>query len=384
MKTVFVSATGNYQQGNLTPQLFRDLCESYDPAIYEAGAFVAHSTKWAAAGMNEPPRLASVKSLSDSFIGTGGRVFLSTNIEPNADYEDAQQYFPHKSIEFWDATDPRNPLNQPHIPAGKQGKPYFRGYALLGDSPAAKLPASITKFFGELNEEKRAELAQYCDEKAGLYCYKDTFKPTNNMGMSAIAKALGLPETATEEQIISRINKAKDEDKKEADDAMKEAKGEYQDKITALETEVQTLKANAGTGVKEYSDKVVDLEAKLKDSQKSAHGLQVKLFIQSAQAKNPTVGAEKLTKLKTFADLDFERGDKEYKFANIELADIPENKMSPIGKGSGKLDTDTDKALSGVKCFADLAKDAGLRNLFAEHRPEEFEKMVSDPAYKLL
>ena len=28
MKTVFVSATGNYQQGNLTPQLFRDLCES--------------------------------------------------------------------------------------------------------------------------------------------------------------------------------------------------------------------------------------------------------------------------------------------------------------------------------------------------------------------
>ena len=383
MKTVFVSATGNYQQGNLTPKLFRDLCESYDPAIYEAGAFVAHSTKWAEAGINEPPRLASVKSLSDSFIGTDGRVFLSTAIEPGKDYEDAQQYFPHKSIEFWDATDPRNPTNQPHIPSEKRGKPYFRGYALLGDSPAAKLPASITKFFGELNEEKRAELAQYCDEKTGLYCYKDTFKLTNDMGMSAIAKALGLPATATEEEIISRINKLKSEDKKEADDAVKEAKGEYQDKITALETEVKTLKENAGTGVKEYSDKVVDLESRLLSERKSSHDLQVKLFIQSAQSKNPMVGAEKLTKLKTFADLDFERGDKEYKFANIELADIPAVKTTQIGKSSGILDTEIDKKLSGVKCFSDLAKDADLRNLFAEHRPEEYALMLDNPAHKL-
>ena len=383
MKTVFVSATGNYMQGDLTPQLFRDLCESYDPAIYEAGAFVAHSTKWAEAGINEPPRLASVKSLSDSFIGTGGRVFLSTAIEPGPDYEDAQQFFPHKSIEFWGAEDPRNPLNQPHIPTARKGKPYFRGYALLGDSPAAKLPASITKFFGELTDEKKAALAQYCDETAGLYCYKDTIKNETTMSMSNIAKALGLPATATEEEIIGRINKAKDEDRKELDDAKKEAAGEYKDKITALETEVSSLKANAGAGVKEYSDKLTAAETLVASLMAERHALVVAGMVKDAQAKNVTVGAEKLERIKTFADRDYKDGDAKYTLANAYLADIPAVTINPLGRVPGKLDTEVDKKLSGVKCFSDLAKDADLRNLYAEHRPEEYEKMVSDTSYKL-
>lgn len=364
MKTVFVSATGNYMQGNLTPQLFRDLCESYDPAIYEAGAFVAHSTKWAEAGITEPPRLASIKSLSDSFIGTGGRVFLSTDIEPNADYDDAQKYFPHKSIEFWDATDPRNPLNQPHIPAAKQGKPYFRGYALLGDSPAAKLPASITKFFGELTAEKRAELAQYCDEKSGLYCYKDTTNDKTTMSMSKIAKALGLPETATEEQIITEINKTKEP-------AGEKPGAEYQDKITALEAEIVTLKENAGAGVQEYSDKLTAAETQISTLKAERHTLIVGGMVKDAQAKNVTVGAEKLERIKTYADRDFKDGDENYTLANAYLSDIPAVRIKPIEKGAGDAPSKDCPAKTDVKTYGDLLKLPGKQiSAFNAAHPE--------------
>jgi hypothetical protein len=376
MKTVFVSATGKYIQGNLTPKLFRDLCESYDPAIYEAGAFVAHSTKWADAGINEPPRLASVKSLSDSFIGSGGRVFLSTTIEPSADYEDAQQYFPHKSIEFWDATDPRNPLNQPHIPVDKQGRPYFRGYALLGDSPAAKLPAAITKFFGQLTDEKRVELAKYCDESAGLYCYKDTLtKIGNSMDYKKIAAALGLPETATEEEILAAINKKEPEGEPSG--------AEYKDKITELEAKIVTLEKGAGDGVKEYSDKLTAAETQLSTLRAELHTQKIAGMIQAAQAKNPTVGAEKLERIKTFADRDYKDGDDKYTLATTYLSDIPEVKPVSVTRVSGQTDTEIEAKLCTVHSFSDLAKDADLRNLFAEHRPEQYEKLINDTTVKI-
>ena len=363
-------------QGDLTPKLFRDLCESYDPAIYEAGAFVAHSTKWADAGINEPPRLASVKSLSDSFIGSGGRVFLSTTIEPNADYEDAQQYFPHKSIEFWDATDPRNPLNQPHIPTGKQGKPYFRGYALLGDSPAAKLPEAITKFFGQLTDEKRAELAKYCDENAGLYCYKDTLTKTgNSMDYKKIAAALGLPETATEEEILAVINKK--------EPAGEPSGAEYKDKITELEAKIVTLEKGVGDGVKEYSDKLTATEAQVSTLRAELHTQKVAGMIQAAQAKNPTVGAEKLERIKTFADRDYKDGDDKYTLATTYLSDIPEVKPVGVGRVSGQTDTEIEAKLCTVHSFSDLAKDADLRNLFAEHRPEQYEELINDTTVKI-
>lgn len=370
MKTVFVSATGNYLQGDLTKQVFRDLVESYDPTgVYEAGAFVAHTTKWAEAGVAEPPRLAAIKSISDSFVDHSGRVYLSSDIDPTSDYEEAQQYFPHKSIEFWDATDPRNPLNQPHIPEEKRGKPYFRGFALLGDSPAAKLPAAINKFFGPLTDDKRTELSQYCDAAAGLYLYSDSTRTKTASSMKNIAKACGLDEGATEEQIVSKIAEMK---------GSKTAK-QYEDEIAGLTAKVQELEASKSPEVREYSDKITALETKISELRKERHDLVVSGMIKDAQAKNLTVGAEKLERLKTFADRDYKDGDDKYTLATAYLEDIPAVQQAPASKVPGDAASD----LAKVKCFADLAKDADLRNRFAEAEPAKYAQLVADPTMKL-
>ncbi|NTW98338.1 MAG: hypothetical protein HGB35_00060 [Geobacteraceae bacterium] len=364
-KTVFVSATGKYLQGDLTPQLFRDLVESYDPKVYEAGAFVAHSTKWAEAGINEPPRLASVRSLSDSMIGSDGRVYLSTDIEPGTQYEEAQQFFPHKSIEFWDAADPRNPLNQPHIPSEKQGKPYFRGYALLGDSPAAKLPAAITKFFGPLTDDKKAELSQYCDAAAGLYLYSDNSRTKPYTSMKKIAAACGLDEAANEDQIVAEIGKMK---------GGKTAK-HYQDEIDTLTAKIVTLETSAGHGSKEYSDRITELESSVSTLRKEKHELKVAGMVREAQSKNITVGADKLERLKTYADRDFRDGDEKYTLATSFLDDIPTVKPGSVAKVPGEvpaagvpkkeeiktygdfLDLRGDKAVAFKEAYADYVEE---------------------------
>ena len=344
-KTVFVSATGKYLQGDLTPQLFRDLVESYDPKVYEAGAFVAHSTKWAEAGITEPPRLASVRSLSDSMVGQDGRVYLSTDIVPGSQYEEAQQFFPHKSIEFWDATDPRNPLNQPHIPAEKQGKPYFRGFALLGDSPAAKLPAAITKFFGPLTDEKKAELSQYCDAAAGLYLYSDNSRTKPITSMKKICAACGLDEGATEDQIVGKINELKDGCK---------ASKQYEDEVGTLTAKVRTLEDSAGQGVKEYADKVTGLEATVATLRQEKHELQVAGMVREAQGKNLTVGADKLARLKTYADRDYKDGDESYTLATAYLDDIPAVKPGSVAKVTGESPAKDCPAKDQVKTYSDF------------------------------
>jgi|GEM_PF-3025806 len=363
MNTVFVSATGKYLQGDLTPQLFRDLVESYDPVVYEAGAFVAHSTKWAEAGITEPPRLAAVKSLSDSMIDSSGRVYLSAGIEETADYSEAQQYFPHKSIEFWDGNDPRNPLNQPHIPAEKQGKPYLRGFALLGDSPAAKLPAAITRFFGPLTDEKRQELSRYADAAAGLYCYDDSLRTKTINTMKKIAQACGLADDASEDQIIVSVK-------------------QYQDENAALKTKVETLEKSAGDGVKEYSDKLTVAETAILSLRTALHTEKVSGFVRDAQAKNLTIGAEKLERLKTYADRDYRDGDETYTLATAYLADIPAVQQMHVGKVAGAADPNAED-LKKVKCFADLASDADLRSRYAEAFPEQYDKLVQNPGLKL-
>lgn len=369
MKTVFVSATGKYLQGDLTPQVFRDLVESYDPNIYEAGAFVAHTTKWAEAGINEPPRLASVRSLSDSMVGQDGRVYLSTDIEPGTQYEEAQQFFPHKSIEFWDATDPRNPLNQPHIPAEKQGKPYFRGFALLGDSPAAKLPAAITKFFGPLTDDKRKELSQYCDAAAGLYLYSDSTRTKTEPSMKNIAKACGLNEGATEEQIISKISEMK---------GSKTPK-QYEDEIAGLTAKVESLEKSAGAGVKEYSDKLVESETENKALKAKLHEQTVAGFVREAQAKNITVGADKLTRLKTYADRDYRDGDTEYTLAKAYLEDIPAVSQTTVGKVSGVVPAAGIPKKEEIKTYGDFLSLKGEKAVaFAEAYPEHVQELRKD------
>ena len=368
MKTVFVSATGKYLQGDLTPQIFRDLVESYDPSVYEAGAFVAHSTKWAEAGINEPPRLAAVKGISDSFVDQSGRVYLSADLETGADFEDAQTFFPHKSIEFWDATDPRNPLNQPHIAKEKQGKPYLRGFALLGDSPAAKLPEKITKFLGPLTDEKKRELSKYADAAAGLYCYDDSSRTKQINAMKKIAQACGLADDATVDQIVTKIGEMKG----------KKTPAQYEDEIQALNTKVETLEKSAGDGVKEYSDKLTVADTRIKTLESALHTEKVAGFVREAQRKNITIGAQKLETLKTYADRDYKDGDENYTLATAYLNDIPEVKHSPSGKVSGAKDGNTDD-LKKVKCFADLAKDADLRGRFAEAYPAEYADMAENP-----
>jgi len=371
MNTVFVSATGKYLQGDLTPQIFRDLVESYDPAIYEAGAFVAHSTKWAEAGINEPPRLAAVKSLSDGFVDHSGRVYLSAGIEETADYAEAQQYFPHKSIEFWDSKDPRNPLNQDHIPAEKRGRPYFRGFALLGDSPAAKLPGKITKFFGPLTDEKRQELSRYADAAAGLYCYDDSSRTKPAENMKTIARACGLPDDATEDQIVAKIGEMKG----------KKTPKQYEDEITALASKVETLERAAGDSVKEYSDKLTASEARVKTLETALHTEKVAGFVREAQGKNLTIGADKLDRLRTYADRDYRDGDEKYTLAKAFLEDIPTVKPASVGKVSGSAGDDED--LKKVRCFADLASDADLRARYAEAYPEQYEQLVLNPGMKI-
>lgn len=368
MKTVFVSATGKYKQGDLTPQLFRDLVQSYDPNIYEAGAFVAHTSEWNKAGIAEPPRLAAVKSLSDSFVDTKGRVYLSTDLDASDEYEDAQKYFPHKSIEYWEANDPRNPLNQDHVPADKKGRPYLRGFALLGDSPAAKLPEKITKFFGQLTADKRSELAQYCDAAHGLYAFKDDDNPTR-INMKNIAKACGLSEDATEDQIVAKIKEMKSA-------APSKTEKEYQDEIKGLKTKVETLEKGKGDDVKEYADKLTKSETENASLKTKVHELTVEGFVKTAQGKNPTIEAAKLERLKMFADRDFRDGDKEYTLAKSYVDEIPENKQGIIGKVPGNQSPANCPKKEEIKTYRDFLDLPGKKIIaFREAYPEYVEEL---------
>ena len=372
MKTVFVSATGKYKQGDLTPDLFRDLVVSYDPNIYEAGAFVAHTSEWNKAGVMEPPRLAAVKSLSDSFVDNKGRVYLSTDLDVTDDYEDAQKYFPHKSIEYWEANDPRNPLNQDHVPVAKKGRPYLRGFALLGDSPAAKLPEKITRFFGHLTDDKRTELAQYCDAAHGLYAFKDD--NSTRINMKNIATACGLKEDAKEQDILNKIKELKDS-------VPSKPEKEYQGEIKDLKAKVGTLEKGKSDDVKEYADKLSKSETENKSLKTKAHELTVEGFVKTAQIKNPTVEAAKLERLKMFADRDFRDGDKEYTLAKSYVDEIPENKPTGIGKVKGDPVPGNCPKKDEIKSYRDFLdlpdkKLLAFRDAYPEYVEELREEFV--------
>ena len=369
MKTVFASATGQYRQGNLTRELFRDLVESYDPNVYEAGAYVAHTSEWNRAGITEPPRLAAVKSLSDNFIDHSGRVYLSIDLDETAEYEEAQRYFPHKSIEYWPADDPRNPLNQEHVAETKKGKPYLRGFALLGDSPAAKLPHRIMKFFGRLTDETARTLARYSDTAHGLYAYQDD--NTTRINMKNIATALGLGENATEEQIVDTIEKLKKA-------APQKPEKEYRQEIAELKATIETLEEGKEEGVKEYADKLATAQTRLTGLRTRNHELVVAGLLRDVQAKNTTVPADKLERLKMFADRDYRDGDDEYTLAKSYAAEIPENKPEGVGKVAGRNSTAAAKCPDKreIKTYAQFLDLPGKKAaLFRDTYPEYVEEL---------
>ena len=135
--------------------------------------------------------------------------------------------------------------------------------------------------------------------------------------------------------------------------------------------------------MKEYSDKLTATEAQVSTLRAELHTQKVAGMIQAAQAKNPTVGAEKLERIKTFADRDYKDGDDKYTLATTYLSDIPEVKPVGVGRVSGQTDTEIEAKLCTVHSFSDLAKDADLRNLFAEHRPEQYEELINDTTVKI-
>jgi hypothetical protein len=196
-----ITASGKYPQGDITPEMVREMVQSYDATnIFAAKIFPGHTSEHLAKGLTQKPVAGEVVSLVERKIGE--RVYAIAKIKVNEFFNKVKSFLPETSIELYAPNDPTNPTNQDHIPNGKKGKWYIGGVAMLGnDNPAVKIGNAIKELLSSVQPEY-----EKVSEFKSVQTAPINFSQIKTYSqMLEIAKALGLPETATEAEIAAKV-----------------------------------------------------------------------------------------------------------------------------------------------------------------------------------
>lgn len=278
-----VSASGNYPQGNLTHPLLRKMVETYDPVkYYEAKATIAHSSQWRAIGIPEPPSFGTISSIKVEMDEASGRLYMLSSGEYEKEFLELVRLYPGVSIEWFAPEDTANPLRQPHIPSELKNQPYFKGFVLLGATPQAVkgIPNKVKSLFSQAVTKElfdRSAPKEYLEFNAADPAQYTTVKSENKSEMDEMLKklaaALGLPETATADDVLAAIGKMKADMspemmQKKITEMMSQQKPAPNPQVEKMQTEYADLKkevaelkaandALVATNYKEYSDRLL-------------------------------------------------------------------------------------------------------------------------------